>query len=247
MKEELSHAREVADAVDSATADRSSPAQPYPRLEDQIVSQREFMRYRLRRDRAKRQLDLYPPDEADLLPTRLGNALRAGERRAGERFGWETIDAWPRLYVGLPDSLALAYRSAVDAVDAAAVFCLTFLVVALLAVAAFWDDLALWWVPAAALFLSYASYRGAIASTVTQGILQQVAFDRHRFDMLEALHQPLPATPDEEYKQAEMLSAHFQEANPKDARTYLANQRYAHAEPPRARAIQWLRDRLGAG
>ncbi len=207
-------------------------AGPHPRLEDQIAAQRLLARRQLRRARAVHWLNQYPPDPNDLLPTRLGNVLRAGERRAGERYGWDTVVAWPRLYVGLPEPIAIAFRSAVDAVDAAAVFCLTFfMTVAVLTAVAFIDDVALWWVPVAAIAISAVCYRGAVASAVTQGLLQEVAFDRHRFELLEAFHLSLPDTTTEEYEQAGRMSDFFKEVAPEDARAARAGERYSHAGP----------------
>jgi hypothetical protein len=228
-----------------ASAAKASLVGPSPPLEEQIVVRRALARQQARAAGAWRRLSQYPPSQYDLLPTQLGNTLRAGERRAGERYGWETIDAWPRLYVGLPEPVAIAYRSAVDAVDTAAVFCLTFLTVSVFTAAAFLDDPALWWIPVAGFLLSYVSYRGAVASAVTQGILQQVAFDRHRFDLLEALHQPLPATPEEELTQARLISDFFGEPSPEAARAYRGGLRYSHAQPQHRPLIGWLRKRLG--
>src|SRR5205823_3338390 len=41
---------------------------------------------------------LYPPDEQDVLPTRLGNVLRAAEQWAGRDYGLRAVVIWPRLY-----------------------------------------------------------------------------------------------------------------------------------------------------
>jgi hypothetical protein len=61
-------------------------------------------RYQLRRyeniERAGRWYELYydyPEDEREILPTRLGNILRAAERHGYYRFGAETIVLWPRI------------------------------------------------------------------------------------------------------------------------------------------------------
>jgi hypothetical protein len=40
----------------------------------------------------------YLPKPKRLLPTRLGNALRAAEDRAGQRYGLLTVTILPRLY-----------------------------------------------------------------------------------------------------------------------------------------------------
>jgi hypothetical protein len=48
------------------------------------------------RETAARKLSSYPPAGA-ILPTKLGNILRAAEYRAGSRYGLDAITAWPRL------------------------------------------------------------------------------------------------------------------------------------------------------
>ncbi|SEQ82261.1 hypothetical protein SAMN05216188_105228 [Lentzea xinjiangensis] len=227
----------------------SSGAQESPRtrrLQDQAADRRAVLRRELRTKRAADVLAAYPPDVDELLPTRLGNIMRSGERRAGERYGWRTVPAWPRLFPGLSDPVAAAYRSASDAVHTAAVFCVTFLSITLVVGAAFYDDPELWWLPPAMLMLAYVSYRGVVASAVTLGVIQQVAFDRHRFDLFEAMHVPLPGTPDEEYHLAQDLSGFFAKGGerPEEARMFLAGvRRYSHAEPQR---WQWLK-KLVAG
>jgi hypothetical protein len=76
--------------------------------------------------------------------------------------------------------------------DVAVRFCVVFL----LAVAASAALLAQhgWWlaVPLAALMLAVLSYRAAVAAAIAYGVTLEAAFDLHRFDLLEALHLPLP-------------------------------------------------------
>lgn len=49
-------------------------------------------------------------DEDDVLPTTLGNILRAGERYAASRYGMDTIYFWPRLYPLLPQQFQADYE-----------------------------------------------------------------------------------------------------------------------------------------
>ncbi|SFR30131.1 hypothetical protein SAMN04488564_1296 [Lentzea waywayandensis] len=210
------------------------------RLQDQAADRRAGARQELRKKHAIRVQAAYPPDLDELLPTRLGNVMRAGERRAGERYGWGTVPTWPRLFPGLSEPVAAAYRSARDALETAAVFCLTFLAITLFATAALYDDPRLWWIPVATLVLAHVSYRGVVGSAVALGVIQQVAFDRHRFDLFEAMHISLPETPGEEYRQAQRLTDFFARGGirPEVAKGHLAGVRYSHAEPAK---WGWLR------
>lgn len=211
------------------------------RLNEQAAARREAHRDRLRLVRARLVIDEYPPKEADLLPTRLGNALRSGERRAGERYGWSTVHAWPRLYLGLPEQIVTAYRYSRDAMDAAAIFCLTFLAVSVLTTVAFIDDPALLWVPPMFLVLSYVSYRSAVASALTHGVILQAAFDRNRFDLFESMHQPMPNTPLEEYRKAKEISMFLTDGIDPETAIRTLPEPYSHAEPERKRWLRWRR------
>jgi hypothetical protein len=73
----------------------------YERFETKTLNHEELAQY-IRHDRALRQ---YPTDEADFLPTRIGNILRAAERRPYDRYGLDAIICWPRLWLLLPETV----------------------------------------------------------------------------------------------------------------------------------------------
>ena len=52
----------------------------------------------------------YPADERDIMPTRLGNVLRAAELRPLERYGLDGVICWSRLWLTLTESV----RGAID-------------------------------------------------------------------------------------------------------------------------------------
>ena len=52
----------------------------------------------------------YPADLKDVLPTRFGNALRAAEDHAVQRYGFDGVTFWPRLIHVIPDS----YKATID-------------------------------------------------------------------------------------------------------------------------------------
>jgi hypothetical protein len=146
-----------------------------------------------------------PPDS--VMPTKLGNVLRAGEHRAGARYGLETVSAWPRLYPLLPPNV----RSLIDdqrlQLDLSARFCAVFAAASVLGLALLAPHG--WWlaVPAGTLALALLAYRGAITAAIAYSEGLDTAFDLCRFDLLTALHLPLPSTREEELTANADLSA----------------------------------------
>lgn len=140
---------------------------------------------------ARRRLASRPPADV-LLPTALGNALRAGEITAGERYGLTTLTSWPRIYMQLSHPMAQALRSARDALDAAVNLCWSFLAMGLLSTIALYDEPGTRWLPIGMLIAAAAAYKGAVTAAQAYSGLIHVVYDLHRFDLLEALHHPLP-------------------------------------------------------
>jgi hypothetical protein len=159
---------------------------------------------------------LFPSDPAWLLPTRLGNALRAAETRAGEPYGLDAVVAWPRLYPLLPDGVRALVDDQRDGLDLAARFCAVFAAAAAVSMALLAPHG--WWllVPAACLALARLSYRGAVAAAIAYGEGIRAAIDLHRFDLLTAMHLPLPATLEQERAVNEQLSLFLRQSWPVD-------------------------------
>ncbi|MET8977837.1 hypothetical protein ABZX85_19680 [Streptomyces sp. NPDC004539] len=144
---------------------------------------------------AHRRLAVQPPGDR-LLPTALGNALRAGELSAGERYGLTTLTSWPRIYLQVSDRMAEALRSARDALDTAVNLCWSFLALTVTSAAALYDEPSAWWLCGAGLLLAWVAYKGAVTVAQAYSGLMHLVYDLHRFDLLHALHLPLP--PDRE-------------------------------------------------
>jgi hypothetical protein len=145
-----------------------------------------------RREEAARKLRAYPAGQA-ILPTMLGNILRSAEDRAGRRYGLDAVIAWPRLYPLLSDKVAGVVNDLRDQLDLVARFCVVFAIAAavsagFLATHGWWLAVAL--VPVAGAWLSY---QAALAAAAAYGQAMETAVDLHRFDLLTALHLPLPA------------------------------------------------------
>ena len=167
-------------------------------------------------DAESRLRRLFPSDPAWLLPTRLGNALRAAETRAGEPYGLDAVVAWPRLYPLLPDGVRALVDDQRDGLDLAARFCAVFAAAAAVSLVLLATHG--WWllVPAGCLLLAWLSYRGAVAAAVAYGEGIRAAIDLHRFDLLTAMHLPLPATLEQERAVNEQLSLFLRQSWPVD-------------------------------
>jgi hypothetical protein len=155
------------------------------------------------------------PDEQRLLPTRLGNTLRAAEDEAGMRYGLPTVATMPRLYPHLSDRFAAVYVDRRNQLDLAVRFCAPLALatpisaVMLAANGGYWRVL-----PVATALLSWTSYQAAVGGAAAYGQALYVAFDLHRFDMLRALHYPLPATLNEELDFNDRLASFFVDGAP---------------------------------
>ncbi|MDH6452406.1 hypothetical protein M2156_003257 [Streptomyces sp. SAI-149] len=132
-----------------------------------------------------------------LLPTALGNALRAGELSAGERYGLTTLSSWPRILMQTSDRLSEALRSARTALDASVNLCWSLLASGVLAAVALYDEPTVRWAPLAAFLLASVAYKGAVTAAQAYAGLMHVVYDLHRFDLLDALHHPLPDAEEE--------------------------------------------------
>jgi MFS family permease len=145
----------------------------------------------------------FPPDPAPVLPTRLGNALRAAESYPGdkERWGLDAAFWWPRLYLILPDSARDQVDGARASLDQLAVLTMlsaAFGVVAL-ALSCHWLNL---WVGVScgigALLLSRCTYLAAVTAAGVFGELVRSSYDLFRGDLLAKLGWAMPATLAEE-------------------------------------------------
>ena len=146
------------------------------------------------------------PREGLLLPTRLGNLLRAAETTAGERYGLNTVESYPRLRQVLSERLDQGLAELLTQLDAAAAFSIAFFLSGALSLPI--APYGLWAaVPLGFFLLSWLSYRGARVVAGHHRRLLLAAFDLHRFDLLKQLHYQLPDDPKAELPFNENLSS----------------------------------------
>ncbi|MFB7172423.1 hypothetical protein ACFCYM_16575 [Streptomyces sp. NPDC056254] len=140
--------------------------------------------------------DRYPPRTrtGDVMPTRLGNTIKAAELYPRLRYGIDSALVWPRLHPLLPEPFLLVLGAARTGLTA--LLCSAFLSAVLAVGGAGY----LWAVHAPTpLFLlclwggwlaAWVCYRGALLRAATYGQHLRVAFDLYRGHLLEALGCP---------------------------------------------------------
>jgi hypothetical protein len=157
------------------------------------------------RDKAKRSAAamrlLRLPAKDRLMPTMLGNVLRAGEDRPRARYGMDAVLLWPHVHALLRPGMAAPVDDQRDQLDATTRMSATLFVGAAVSFGLLVTHG--WWlaVPAALLVLSLVAYRSAIAAGVAYATVVNAAIDLHRFDLLRALHLELPRDLEAERRQ----------------------------------------------
>ena len=126
------------------------------------------------------------PPEAEVMPTRLGDVLRAAERRPNHSYRLDGVTSWTALNLVMPAETRSALATARAAVNTAARSWL-------------WAALIVLWFPvtpwalAVGVVLAALVYRfGVLPRAVTFGALLGASFDLHRMALYDALHLPRP-------------------------------------------------------
>lgn len=140
------------------------------------------------------------PADPDVMPTRIGNILSAGERRPAYAYGLDPVVVWPQLCLVLPEQprtdLAQA-RTDLDRTTGAVIW------------AAASSLLGVLWLPAALIGLLAALLVWRVwiphAAEAYARVLSAV-FDTHRFHLYDALHYPRPTTPTDEKEDGEKVT-----------------------------------------
>lgn len=149
--------------------------------------------------RCDRLLHQFPEKDHDFLPTRLGNILRAAERRPYHRYGLDAIICWPRLWLILPEATKKDIQTAQSELNNAVRLCL-------------WGVLGLGWgiwswkIISIALLSFLFAYNWAITAAITYGELIEASFDLHRKLLYQALGWKKPDDPKEERRVGQQLT-----------------------------------------
>ena len=164
--------------------------------------------------RTERPWSLPTPDR--LLPTRFGNIIRAAEQEA-QRYGMDAATAWPRLYVTLPETFVTHFASAGAMLDLTVTISFLGAVFAI-AGGAFAAATLPWYaillcVSGGAL-TAWLGYRAAVRAAFTHGELIRVAFDVHRWRLLDAMGLTRPTSLGAERKQWQQIHQVWQRGVP---------------------------------
>lgn len=148
------------------------------------------------------QLARYPVDPRHLMPTRLGNVLRAAEEYPQVRYGLVMGVCWPRLWLALPKEPQETLSQARQKLNGAARL---FAWGLLFAVWVVWA----WWAVPVALVVAAAAYWGMLHAAGAYGDLLRSAFDLYRFTLYEEVRWPLPQAPELEVVMGRRLSEYL--------------------------------------
>ena len=169
----------------------------------------------------------FPASPERLMPTALGNVLRAAEDRPQRAYGLDGVTIWPRLFPLLPETMRNLLADARNQMDVALRFAAVFVLAALVCAALLWRYPPWAALALVGLFLAWLSYRAGVQAAAAYGQLVEVAFDLHRFALYPALHLSLPDDPDaERVLNAEVSAVLRQRVRP--------GYRYTHPPPPKA-------------
>ena len=181
-----------------AEAARDEFQKLYGPVHDGTATRRQRERY-VRLDTRLRQM----PTTARLLPTPIGNILRAAESRPADKYGLDPVSLWPHLWLLMPDTARQELASARDALDAsvsAVVWSLLFI------------PFAVWSPWAVAVGLGVAALTLLVwvpARAATFAALVETAFDLYRQDLYVQLRWPLPATPHDERSEGRRVTTYL--------------------------------------
>lgn len=140
-----------------------------------------------------------PPSKKELLPTRLGNLLRAREIAALNKYGLNSTVCWPRLWCLLSECLKENLTSSRAALNQSAELWL-------------WGLLFILWTGKSylavliSLLWMLVAYRLALQTAAVYGDLVETAFDVHRFALYDALSWERPKNSDVERIKGKELS-----------------------------------------
>ncbi|MEK6438967.1 hypothetical protein [Pseudonocardia sp. T1-2H] len=148
----------------------------------------------------ERRLAALPARADRLMPTRLGNVLRAAESGVEDKYGIDPVRCWPALWLVLPDATRTEVTAARASLDTAATWVLWSVLVVV------WAVFTPWAVPVAVV-AAVAAYANLLGTAARYGELVDAAFALHRGLLYDALGRPRPSQPSDERAAGRVLTA----------------------------------------
>ncbi|WP_405968982.1 hypothetical protein OG496_55165 [Streptomyces sp. NBC_00988] len=138
------------------------------------------------------------PDGQQVLPTALGNRLRAAEERAGKAYSLDATLTWPRLYFVLPPDVLRFVSQSRNELDTAVRLCLSFALTSLVSAALLLRHPVWLALPLGFALLSGLAYRAAVHAAQAYGVTFTSVIDVYRLRLLKEMSVKMPADSDDE-------------------------------------------------
>lgn len=133
------------------------------------------------------------------MPTRLGNILRAAERRPLEKYGLDAVICFPRLWLLLPTEVKtelVEARAQLNTMVRIWIWSVLFLGWGV------WSG----WAIGLGIFSAWLAHRWMLAAAIVYGDLVEAAFDLHRTALYKSVRWRLPNNPIEEQQMGRSLT-----------------------------------------
>lgn len=144
-------------------------------------------------EESQRVIDGYPIDPNDMMPTRLGNALRRYERLAGSQYGLDAVGIIRHVALVAPAQRVDYVNDQRQLLDLSVRMTATSIFATLIAIAFLWHH-GLWLLLALVPYaIAYLSYRGAVVVAHEYGSAVSTMIDLDRFALYDSLHLLRPA------------------------------------------------------
>jgi hypothetical protein len=150
-----------------------------------------------------------PDDEVKLLPTSLGNTLRAGEERAGARYGLDISLVIPRLVPLIAPDIRERLADRRNQLDAAARLCVANLVAVVVSVGLLLPTGDWLYVPLLLFAVAWACYRASVAAAQGYCVEMAAAVDLYHRQLWHALALQPPLNLKQERDRAEIINAYL--------------------------------------
>ncbi len=143
----------------------------------------------------------FPTSRNQVMPTQLGNIIRASESYSFQRYGIDAVIIWPRLQGILPNEFLESIKEAKTSLDLLtlfAAFSIAFSTAWGIGLGLFSSRLDLFALISMGWIFAWLSYKSALRAAIYYGELIKSSFDLYRWRLLEAFNFEQPQTIDKE-------------------------------------------------